>query len=186
KAQNGRYVFKDDIAPGNYFYKRQIFPGKIVLYIDPLFAGIAEVMSVLDDSASGPAGLSVLPILPSGDANADDILVRNRREEALRWLAIARFYPDKLLPYLKRYARHAGSSYWFLDCDSIGVPLDTLIAQTRSESLRTQARGHAKQLNELRIFGPVDLLIDNRELAPVKNRSDLKTLLARVAAKNHP
>ena len=99
-----------------------------------------------------------------------------RREEALRWLLVDSLYKPRLAAYLREYARNPGSTVgWAVALDSARVPRDTILARMRDTGGTLAA--HWRSIEKFALKDPITLLVDNRELIPIKNRTELPGVL---------
>ncbi len=69
-------------------------------------------------------------------------------------------------------------SYWFTDCGKLGINVDDFVKVVDKSAARLQT--HAKEIRDLGIREPVEVLIDNREVVAIKNPRELRELLARI------
>jgi hypothetical protein len=176
----GWYTFREGVMRKTYFYKRDERPASIELFIDPFFPGIEQALTAVLRADSTLARTRVTPMI-FGDPQdprqpAEELL---RREEALRWLVFAAKYPGQYPAYLRSYATRPGSSYWFLSLHELNMTLDGFIADVKRNGDLLQQQW--RQAQDLGIVDAVYLLIDNRELAAVKNQAELERALKRVA-----
>ena len=101
-----------------------------------------------------------------------------RNEEALRWLVLADKYPGSTGQYLERFVERAATSYWFTDCKKLGMNVDEFVELVQKNASRLAA--HRKEIAELGMREPVEVLINNREVVAVKNQKELGDMLGSV------
>jgi hypothetical protein len=175
--KNGALLFKKGITRNNYFYKRKLEKGKVLLFIDPFFKEISGIFTALQNDTLFQSKISIVPVIysdPQGDLWGTE--EGFRQEEALRWLIMGKYFPDKYSKYLQEYAKSPGSSYWFKILDKIGLPADSFVTVLRSNSDLLFSQW--KQLLSLSVREPAVVLFDNRELAVAGNKKELEELLS--------
>ena len=175
--KNGTLLFKKGITRCNYFYKRKLEKGKVVLFIDPFFKEISGIFTALQKDTLLQSKISIAPVVYS-DPQSDLWGTEEgfRQEEALRWLILGSYFPDKYSAYLQEYAKSPGTSYWFKILEKIGLPADSFVTVLRSNSDLLFSQW--KQLLSLSVREPAVVLFDNRELAVAGNKKELQELLS--------
>jgi len=180
-----KFVFKQGMFKPSYFYKRGVLPGTIRLYVDPLFSGAADAIRIARQPLPQGRNLTV-SVMPdfyekpdSAGLSPEEAL---RQEEALRWLVLQKFYPDRFGPYLSLFCARKTMSYWFTDCQKLGIDVDAFVKKVQAEG---QASLHVYwgELSPLGMKGPVEVLINNREVAAVKSPKELADLLQKFRTK---
>ena len=177
----GGFVFRDGIMPKNYFPRRGRSPGALELFIDPLFAGAAQVVRAVCSDTLFAKKVRIAPVIytdPKTPAGVTAIDEKIRREEALRWLVLDSLYHDGFLRYLSLCVRDPGSSYWFINLSTIGIAQDVFIKQIGAQADRLS--DHWRLLDGLGIRDPIALLIDNREVVVIKNEAAFASVFAAV------
>lgn len=174
----GGLVFGESMTDGNVIVDRQATPGTVEVFVDPYFDGAGDVLRTLLEIAQTDTAVRILPLLytdPSGGAPPPVSLVR--QEEALRWLVLDKIYGrTRLLAYLRLYADAPGSSSWHTRLKRIVVSQRRFEAHLARE--QELLRDQWTRVSTLRIREPVEVLIGNRELVTIKNRTQLATLVA--------
>lgn len=172
------YVFKNGYVKSSYFFKRPLSPGICDVFIDPLFSGVRDALAIALAKRDN-VRVRVRPIIfihpDSSKLSSEDQL---RRDEAERWLLLDEKYSAEYGAYLSAYLRKNASSYWFLTMKELGINVDDFVKNIKSGPERLVR--HWVLLSELGIAGPVEVLINNREVAPVKSPKDLGDVLERI------
>ncbi len=174
--KNGGLFFKKGIVRSNYFLKRPMENGTIVLFIDPFFKDISGILGSIQRDTALYRKISILPMFyddPQKDLWGTEEGFRH--EEALRWLTMEKFFSSKAKTYLTEYAKSPGNSYWFRLLDGLSIPSDTFITTLRANS--DALMEHWKLLLQLSIREPVVVLFDNRETAIAGSKNELEALL---------
>ena len=178
ELKNGAYVFKDGYVRNSFFFKRPLMPGECAVFIDPLFSGVKDALAIAL-AKRGNVRVSVKPIIfihpDSSTLSSEDQL---RREEAERWLLLGEKYDAKYGAYLAEYLKKNAPSYWFLAMRDLGINVDDFVKQIKNDPGRLQKLWTT--LSELGIAGPVEALINNREVVPVKSPKELGDILERI------
>jgi hypothetical protein len=174
------YVFKPGMIKPAYLLNRKSMPGSRVVYLDPAFPGSRDVVrNVLKSGAPGKKPKIVPLIFTKPDSAGLSVEDKMRQEEAMRWLVLSRNYPGKYEAYLDLFVSRSDVSYWFVDCKRIGIDIDTLVAQINAgKGLLSDLY---RDVSELGMSGPVELLVDNREVVQVKNPKELVDMMANTA-----
>ena len=172
------YVFKDGYVKKSYFFKRPLMPRTCVVFIDPLFSGVKDALAIALAKRTN-VRVSVKPIIfihpDSSTLSSEDQL---RRDEAERWLLLGEKYDAKYGAYLAEYLKKNAPSYWFLTMRDLGVNVDDFVKKIKADPHRLQKLWIT--LSELGIAGPVEALIDNREVVPIKSPKELGEVLDRI------
>jgi hypothetical protein len=174
--KNGGLFFKKGIIRNNYFFRRSVDNGKIVVFIDPFFKDIAGILSSLQKDTALFNKMTILPMFyddPQKDLWGTEEGFRH--EEALRWLIMDKFFSSKAKKYLTEYSNSPGNSYWFRILDSINISPDTFVTTLRANS--DVLLEHWKLLLQLSIREPVVVFFDNRETAIAGSRNELEGLI---------
>ena len=179
ERKNNRLAFKEGYVKKAYFYQRPIVAGSCDLYLDPVFPGIKEALVIALEKRSGPR-VRIFPLLATTpDIDSLSIDERLAREEAQRWLLLSEKYPPKAYRgYLESFLKRKDSSYWFLALQNLGINVDAFVRNIKEDNGRL--RGLWKTTTELGISGPVEMVINNREVVRVKNPEELAGLLKRL------
>ncbi len=174
--KNGAMVFKKGITRYNYFYKRKLEKGKTVLFIDPFFKEISQILNFIQSDSLLQKKITILPVIYD-DPQSDQWGTEEgfRQEEALRWITMEKFFPEKYNLYLGEYAKLPGRSYWFKMLESIGLSNDLFVTKLRANS--DILFSYWKQLVSLSVHEPVAILFDNREIAITGSKKELEVLL---------
>jgi hypothetical protein len=171
------YLFKPGVIKKQYLYTRPAHPGEITCYIDPFFPDLKECIETIVTFTPENTPLNVKPIVRDETGGETPHPERRaRREEAMRWLTFRRFYPDSFLRYLHFYANEVGSSYWFMSLDSFGIDIDEFVANVTTTS--ASAAQYRRQLAQMGINGPIEVVFDNREIVAVRNNQHLIEILS--------
>jgi hypothetical protein len=178
ELEKNAYVFKDGYVKNSYFFKRTLMPGECVVFIDPLFSGVRDALAIALAKRAN-VRVSVKPIIfihpDSSKLSSEDQL---RREETERWLLLSEKYDAKYGAYLAEYLRKNAPSYWFLTVRDLGVNVDDFVKKIKADPQRLPRLWTT--LSELGIAGPVEALIDNREVVPIKSPKELGEVLDRA------
>jgi hypothetical protein len=172
-------TFKDDVMKKHFFYKRERKAGAIELFVDPLFTKIDGVLSYVLEKYPGLAGACINPILYKDNMSNPSAEEKVRREEAVRWVVLQEKYGKKVFAeYLDSYRTQPGSSYWFSIFKEMKIDVEKFVLKVgKSQDLVQKL---LDKLNRLEITEPVELLVNNQELIPIKNLSHLKDLLNKI------
>ncbi len=174
--KNGSLVFKKGITRSNYYYKRKLEKGKVVLFVDPFFKEITNIIGLIQKDSILQNKLTIVPVIynePQRDQWGTEESFR--QEEALRWIIMSTFFQRKFNLYLQEYAKSPGSSYWFKILQTIGISTDSFVTTLRANSDALYSQW--KELLSLSIREPVVVLFDNREIAVAGNQKELMGLL---------
>jgi hypothetical protein len=175
---NSRLTFKDGIVKKTWFYNRPSASRTITVYIDPLFSGARDAIAIaLATLKTGQANIRIMPLLmasPQSDSlTQEDHL---RQEEAQRWLLMSTVYPQQFGAYLSAFCkREAASSYWFLSLKDMHIEVDTFVSQLKADI--TSMKNAWAEEQELGLSGPVELLLNNREVMAPRNQKELMDIL---------
>jgi hypothetical protein len=177
---NSGLIFKKNIASCNYFLKRKVSPGSVDLLVDPVFPDAMKAVTTLLSDTLWAKKIHLVPVIyadPSGPET--DIDEKIRREEALRWLVLDSFYRADFKKYLIRYARDVGSSqHWLSVLLDLGIDQTVFSRQVRENDGMMGI--HWQRIRGLQLKEPIAVLINNRELVPLRNQFDLDDLLLRL------
>ena len=172
----GAFTFEDNIVPVNYFLERKSNPGTNVLYVDPFFQGLPDILTVFSADSLLHAKARIEPVIYSAPRSVKRGTEEwFRHEEALRWLALGTISPRVKMAYLEAYGRNPGSSYWTICLAATGVSADSLQRQTgrRADVLDSLW----KVCTSLSIREPAVLLLGNREVAVLSGERELRRIL---------
>jgi hypothetical protein len=183
--ESGLYQAKDKLRfkPGmvkpSYFYKRKLTPKSCLVYVDPVFTGAKDAIRAMQAPSPKGANVRIMPLVYTASDSmgppAEDAL---RQEEALRWLVIMEKYPEKYNDYLTLFVERKSFSYWFTDCSKLKINVDGFVRQVEANASRLSA--YRREIEELGMKEPVEVLINNREVVSVKNQKELGEIVARV------
>lgn len=174
--KNGSLVFKKGITRSNYYYKRKLEKGKVVLFLDPFFKEIGNIIDVIQKDSLLQKKLTIVPVIynaPQHDLWGTEESFR--QEEALRWIIMSAFFQRKFSQYLHEYAKAPGNSYWFKILETIGMPTDAFVMTLKANS--DVISNQWNELLNLTIREPVAVMFDNREIAVAGNQKELIELL---------
>ena len=174
---DGVYTFQEGIVPANYSLDRSKIPGKTILYVDPFFQGLPDIVTLFDTDSSLHARCGIKPVILQDPKEVRPGTVENfRQEEALRWLSLERLSKTAKNRYISAYAKSPGTSYWNIPLAATAVNTDSL----RREVLRSPAALPAlwKEMNALSIREPAVLLLDNVETVVLGGERELRRVLA--------
>ncbi|MBN1761398.1 MAG: hypothetical protein JW863_23950 [Chitinispirillaceae bacterium] len=172
------YTFQDGIVPANYSLDRTKSPGKTVLYIDPFFQGLPDIMELFDADSSLRTACGIKPVILQHPGEVRRGTEEHfRQEEALRWMALGTVSARAKLKYLSAYAKTPGSSYWNVPLAATGVSTDSLRKAVAQSAGALPALW--KDMNALSIRDPVVLLIDNVETVILGGERELRRALGR-------
>ena len=177
------YTFRDDVMQKQYFLKRSVKKDTVVLYIDPLFSGIDQVLKVVVKMFPDLNGINVKPIIYDSSITDKSLPEEKiRQEEALRWLLLFKKYgTKKFAAYLSSYRTKPGSSYWFSTLKGIKINVDDFVKKIEKNSKLLKEL--IKEIMEFEIEEPVVLLLENREIIPIMNQSHFEEILGKVKKK---
>jgi hypothetical protein len=174
-----RLLFKPGMVKPSYFYKRKLMSESCILYVDPVFPGAKDAIKAVQAATLKGATMRIMPLVyavsDSAGSPAEEAL---RQEEALRWLVIMEKYPDKYIDYLKLFVERKSMSYWFTDCVKLKINVDDFVKQVEANASRLST--YRKEIEELGMKEPVEVLINNREVVSVKNQKELGEIVERV------
>lgn len=176
------YTLNEGVIKSRYLYKRKAAPGSLDLFIDPLFPGIEQAVSLVLSLDPELEKVNISPVFygePDVSGNTPEEVVR--QEESHRWLVFNKYFKSYFPSYLTSFKKNPGSSYWFLILDDLGLSTKTFIEKRDSE--RNALKDQFSVINSLDIREPVILLINNRELIPVGNQAKLSDLLNKMLGK---
>ncbi|MBD3390741.1 MAG: hypothetical protein GF418_01790 [Chitinivibrionales bacterium] len=177
-VRQGRwYVFKEGVLRKRYFHRRKMKEG-LAVFIDPLFADVKEVLRLALE-AHGPRA-AIYPALFADPASENlTNTEKTRQAEALRWLVLREQSGNGYRHYLEGYMRNDSSGERPYAPEANAPSADTGISSTTADSALVMQ--HWQLLQELEIQGPVEILIDNRELVPADSYGELRSLLEKKA-----
>jgi len=178
ELKNEKIVFKDEYVKKAYFHKRSLAPGTCDVYIDPMFSEAKDALAIALKKRPG-LRIRIIPLLsisPDIDSISNDD--RLGREEAQRWLLFSEQYPDKYNAYLESFLKRKDASYWFLSLKDLKISPDDFVSRIKSEG--GSLRALWKSMTEFGLSGPVELVINNREVVRVKGQKDLTDLLKKI------
>jgi hypothetical protein len=179
EPKNGMLVFKEGYVKKAFFHKRPLTPKTCEVFIDPLFAGVKEALAVALEKRQGLT-ISIKPLLTeTPDLDSVSGEDRLRREEAQRWLLLSRRYPASYAKYLEAFLKRKDASYWFLTLKDLKVNVDAFVKDIGAQS--NSLRDLWKTQTELGMSGPVEVVINNREVVRIKSRNELNDILGKVA-----
>ncbi len=161
------YIFKDGMVKPSYFYNRQKKPNSLTIFTDPLFKGSRDALRMVLDKKEIRSKINIQPIIfekPDTSISAEESI---RHEEALRWLMIQKEFPEKYLEYLVLYCNRKNMSYWFTDCQKIGIPVDLLVQKIQQNP--KELLSYWEETKNFGMLEPVEILWENREVIAVKN-----------------
>lgn len=174
------YSFKKGIMPPTFFYKRPRTDKTIMLIIDPLFPDGAKIIQTLGNFLGERPAYTVKPVFYDSLTNKNiSVEERIRQEESNRWLALEQWKPQIFRQYLKSSKRISGSSYWFSVLPELGVDINQLMQQVQQNGALQNS--WEKQLMELEVSSPVQVLLNNQELVVIKNQAQLEDLIAKIS-----
>jgi hypothetical protein len=176
---NDRLLFKPGMVKPSYFYKRKVLPKSCALYVDPVFPGAKDAIKAMQLASRNNGNIRIMPLVyaasDSAGSPAEEAL---RQEEALRWLVIMEKYPGKYVDYLKLFVERKSMSYWFTDCGKLKINVDEFVKQVEASASRLSA--YRREIEELGMKEPVEVLINNREVVSVKNQKELGEIVERL------
>jgi hypothetical protein len=178
EEKNDKFVFKEEYTKKAYWYKRPLIPALCDVYIDPMFPGVKEALSIALHLKGG-GRVRIHPLL-SVSPDIDSISGDDRlgREEAQRWLLFIERYPAKYASYLESFIKRKDASYWFLSLGYLKIKTEDFVGRIKTDNGRMRALWRTQ--TELGISGPVELVINNREVVRVKGQKELADLLEKV------
>jgi hypothetical protein len=164
----------------HYFYKRKELRNSLILFIDPLFPDIQQVVSLVFQF--DPL-LDIIEIRPNvyGKKVPDTIneLKEKRNREVMRWIVFKKFYnPSVFRNYVRLYSSNQEDEVWKRVLMESGN--DTTEFNKKVMQNHVLLNVIKNDISDLEITEPVELLIHNRELIPVKNRKHLNNLFAQL------
>jgi hypothetical protein len=168
--------FKDNITRINYFHKRERIPGRIELFVDPFFPGTGKILEYALRDSLKARHIVIHPMINSDPSNGQlEIEEKFRQEEALRWLVLERDYGKQYPMYLTLFSANPSGSYWFKQLSSLGITVDQFVGKI--ESSKEMLTSCWKELDSLRIRGPVTLVYENREVITAGNEREFEAIL---------
>jgi len=174
-----KLTFAQGVVKPAFFYKREYKPYAVTCHVDPLFPGARDAIRLVLAQHPKSTVIKIMPLLYENPDSAEQSPEESmRQEESLRWLVIAKRYPDKMNTYLARYLDRKNMSYWFTDCKAIGIDVDSLVAQVRADAGFLGA--YWRDIEMLGMRDPVEVLVGNREVVAVKNPKEFSDLLTRI------
>jgi hypothetical protein len=170
------YIFNNDVMKKHYFHKRREEKKSLIIFVDPLFPDLTDVFSVIFQFDPMLSSIEIRPNV-YGKIKADNIKERKeqRNREAMRWIILKKYYIPKIYrKYLKTYSMKPGDTIW----QNIIMESGKDTTEFRKKNIQNSSLLNelARDISDLEITEPVELLINNRELIPVKNRKHLKNL----------
>jgi hypothetical protein len=171
EPMDGYLTFKDGYVKNVYLYKRPLVKGSCDIFIDPVFPGAKDAVAIALKRCKG-LNVRISPLIvmpPSLDSLSSE--ERIRQEEAQRWLLISEKYPDLYRKYLDLFTKRKDESYWFLALRDLKIDMDGFVKEIKSDNSRLY--GLWKKMTELGISGPVEIVIDNREVVRIKSQKEL-------------
>jgi hypothetical protein len=178
ELKKNAYVFKDGYVKSSYFFKRPLVLGSCEVFVDPLFSGVKDALAI---ALAKRANVRVVikPILfihpDSSKLSGEDQL---RRDEAERWLLLSERYDKNYRAYLSAYLKKNAASYWFLTMRELGINVDEFVKNIAADPKRLNR--YWTTLSDLAIVGPVEALINNREVITIKSPKELGEALDRI------
>ena len=175
------YTFKEGFVKKAYFYKRKLEPGGCDVYIDPVFAGAKDALAIALAKRTGrqPRIFPLLSATPETDSVSGED--RLNREEAQRWVVLSSKYPASYRRYLESSMKSKEASYWFLSLKDLGIGVEAFVKNIRND---TGALLQVwRQQTELGISGPVEIVLNNREVVRIKSPKELGELLDLAASR---
>lgn len=169
------FLFKRGVVQENYHFKREYLKGDMVLFVDPFYTKIDEVLGPVINDSSINKKVKIYPVFQE---DPDEVhwgtQEKFRHQEAMRWLLLGKEY-QIFVQYLREYIKDPPDSYWFTSLKKTGIDIDSLaeVAKKDTEVLTN----HKAFLDELLVTGPVMVMVDNRELVAVRNSQDLQQVL---------
>lgn len=174
------YTFKDDVIQKHYFTKRKTEKRTAYLYIDPLFGDIVKVLKTVLKLFPDYENIAVKPVIYENNYNnKTEAEEKIRNEEALRWLVLQEYYgKEKYSAYLKFYITKPESSQWISALKKIKVKKEEFVKKIVKKN--DLLKNLFNELRELSIDEPVVLLVENREIIPIRNPVHLEEILKKV------
>jgi len=167
------YTFQDGIMSTYRYYQRPLIKGQTVLYIDPFFSQAREAVGRALQVVKRQENLRIKPVIytpPSQVSVGPDEKIR--REEAVRWLLLGKYFPRYATPYLQNYAAFGITTNWL---DYTGDRKFSINRFNKKISEDTKVlHDHWQELASLHIDKPVMLLIDNQRVVPVQSEEELE------------
>jgi hypothetical protein len=178
EEKKNKLVFKKEYIKKVYWYTRPLVPASCDMYIDPMFPGAKEALSIALHKKNG-VRVRIHPLL-SVSPDIDSISGEDRlgREEAQRWLLFIERYPAKYASYLESFMGRKDASYWFLSLGDLKIKTDDFVGRIKADNSRVRTLW--KTQTELGISGPVEIVINNREVVRVKGQKELAELLGKL------
>lgn len=175
-VQKGEYfLFKKGIVRKNYHFRRKNIKGDIVLFIDPFYLEIDEILSPILNDSKINRKIKILPIFQNDPEKVQwGTEEKFRQEESLRWLLLGK-ENGILIKYLDEYVKILPGSYWFKAMEKAGIDVDSLTEIVESDTVTL--KNHRYFMEQLSVREPVVMLIDNRELVSVRNQHDIEQVI---------
>ncbi|MBN1980562.1 MAG: hypothetical protein JW795_03465 [Chitinivibrionales bacterium] len=165
------YGFKTSLLKKHYFYRRELLPGSIRLFIDPLFSDLSKILQTfflyLPENS-----IQVSPLVFEfkKEVTQDDSL---QIQMAALWLNKQKESHQSFIQFLKHYPELLDSLSVFKNRNSTRKAIDS-----ENQKLLKDA---STLVTNLQISSPVALLIDNREVIPISHTMQLRTILKQIA-----
>lgn len=156
--RGGFFTFRQGIMRPTYYHRRPLKRGATQVFLDPFATGAREALRKVLHSTT-----TIIPVIyedPAEPASSSE--ERLRREEAQRWLVLARKHPRKFRGYLTAYTENTATSYWFRALRDLDIAVDVFVEDVESDT--SSLADLWARLNLLDIREPVAVLKDNREL----------------------
>lgn len=169
------YLFQNGVVPANYFPGRKKINGKILLFVDPFFRGLSEIISEVSSEKMAHK-ITILPILFNDPKETNRCTEEwFRMEEAQRWLALNAVSKKVQMNYLTAYLKNRGTSYWQSHLENSGLSPDSLLNFINDH--KTLLDDHWKTVGNLNIKDPVVLLVNNIETITVTGQRMLRRVI---------
>lgn len=173
------FTFKPGVMKKHYFTHRKP-DTSLVLYIDPLFPDIKNVVITLLTEFPELNGITVKPLI--FDFNSPSPVTPEegrRRDEALRWLVLLHQYGAKTYSaYLNSYIKQSDGSYWLFALADAAVNSEDFTKKVNEN--RSLLKNIAPELTTLEINGPVELICNNREVIAIRNQFYFKKIIRKL------
>jgi hypothetical protein len=174
---DGAYTFDNGIVPTNYDLQRKKAAGKLVLFVDPFFPGLSDILAIFAADTLLQKRCAIEPVIFKDPQSVKPGTEESfRQEEALRWIALGMVSNKAKMEYLTSYGSSPGSSYWNRHLAATGISPDSLFRKVQQSggALKTLW----KNIASLSIGDPAVLLIDNVETAPLNGERELRRMLS--------
>jgi Thioredoxin len=167
----------------NYSLKRPVKNKSIDIFYTPFsykaLTILVDILDVLHDGGGKNLQISLRPVgvIAAGDQVSGQYGGPPEVEEMERHIGIYKSTPDKFQAYLRARIENLASSYWEDYCLAAGLDPARVKKDARSERTKKKLLADSKLYFELNATPEIAFLLNNVEIARVKDIEDFKRLL---------